>query len=82
MVEEKAKGSGRGAAAKKTVSTEKAEGEIRVVLKRSGIGRSKDQKATIRGLGFKRLNQTLTLKDTPEVRGMIRKISHLVEVLS
>ncbi len=82
MVEEKAKGSGRGAAVKKSVPTEKAESEIRIVLKRSGIGRSKDQKATIRGLGFKRLNQTLTLKDTPEVRGMIRKISHLVEVLS
>lgn len=55
--------------------------EITVLLKRSGIGRPKDQKATIKGLGFKRVNQILTVRDTPETRGMIRKISHLVEVL-
>jgi large subunit ribosomal protein L30 len=58
----------------------KTTGEISVTLKKSGIGKAKDQKATIRGLGFKRLNQTVTLKDTPSVRGMINKISHLVEV--
>ena len=55
-------------------------GEVTVTLKKSGIGKAKDQKATIKGLGFKRLNQTVTLKDTPSVRGMINKISHLVEV--
>ncbi len=58
----------------------KTAGEISVTLKKSGIGKAKDQKATIKGLGFKRLNQTVTLKDTPSVRGMINKISHLVEV--
>ncbi len=58
----------------------KTSGEISVTLKKSGIGKAKDQKATIKGLGFKRLNQTVTLKDTPSVRGMINKISHLVEV--
>jgi len=57
-----------------------AAGEVTVTLKKSGIGKAKDQKATIKGLGFKRLNQTVTLKDTPSVRGMINKISHLVEV--
>ena len=39
---------------------------------RSVIGRTEDQKKTIRGLGFKRLHQTLTLPDRPEIRGMIQ----------
>ncbi len=47
---------------------------------RSAIGRREDQKKTIRGLGFKRLHQTLTLPDRPEIRGMIHHVSHLVEV--
>ena len=69
------------AAAKPKVSAKpKAAAEVTVTLKKSGIGKAKDQKATIKGLGFKRLNQTVTLKDTPSVRGMINKISHLVEV--
>ncbi len=54
--------------------------EITVTLKRSGIGRPKDQKRTLVGLGFKKVNQSRTLKDTPEIRGMIRKVSHLVEI--
>jgi len=47
---------------------------------RSVIGRTDDQKKTIRGLGFKRLHQTLTLPDRPETRGMINRVIHLVEV--
>jgi large subunit ribosomal protein L30 len=47
---------------------------------RSGIGRTEDQKETIRGLGFKRLHQTLTLPDRPEIRGMIHRVIHLLEV--
>jgi large subunit ribosomal protein L30 len=47
---------------------------------RSAIGRTEDQKKTIRGLGFKRLHQTLALPDRPEIRGMIDHVSHLVEV--
>ena len=54
--------------------------EIVITLKKSGIGKPKDQKATIKGLGFKKLNQSITRKDTPEIRGMINKISHLVQV--
>lgn len=54
--------------------------EIVITLKKSGIGKPKDQRATIKGLGFKRLNQSITRKDTPEIRGMIKKISHLVQV--
>jgi large subunit ribosomal protein L30 len=54
---------------------------IRVTWKRSVIGRPDDQRKTIQGLGFKRLNQTLTLLDRPEIRGMIHRVSHLLEVV-
>lgn len=53
---------------------------ITVKWVRSTIGRISDQKKTIRSLGFKRLHQTLTLPDRPEVRGMINRVIHLVEV--
>jgi len=54
---------------------------ITVKWVRSVIGRIEDQKKTIRALGFKRLHQTLTLPDRPEVRGMINRVNHLVEVM-
>ena len=47
---------------------------------KSVIGRTSDQRKTIRGLGFRRLHQTLTLPDRPEIRGMIHHVIHLVEV--
>ena len=55
---------------------------LKIKLVRSGIGRSARQKQVIRGLGFRRLNQTVARPDTPEIRGMIFKIRHLVEVKS
>ncbi|NWF92608.1 MAG: 50S ribosomal protein L30 [Syntrophaceae bacterium] len=54
---------------------------IKVRWRRSAIGRAADQKKTIQGLGFKRLNQTLVLPDRPEIRGMIDRVSHLLEVI-
>jgi large subunit ribosomal protein L30 len=54
--------------------------KLRVTLVRSGINRPQDQKDTIRGLGLTRLNKTVELNDTPAIRGMIRKVSHLVKV--
>ncbi len=54
---------------------------ITVTWKKSFIGRPADQKRTIQSLGFKRLNQTLTFPDRREIRGMIRRVNHLVEVL-
>jgi large subunit ribosomal protein L30 len=53
---------------------------IRVKWIKSAIGRIEDQKKTIRALGFKRLHQTLTFPDQPEIRGMIQRVIHLVEV--
>jgi len=47
---------------------------------RSTIGRTDDQKKTIRSLGFRRLHQTLTLQDRPEIRGMVHRVIHLLEV--
>ncbi|HUL29694.1 MAG TPA: 50S ribosomal protein L30 [Thermodesulfobacteriota bacterium] len=47
---------------------------------RSVIGRTRDQRETIRGLGFKRLHETLTLPDRPEIRGMVDHVAHLLEV--
>jgi large subunit ribosomal protein L30 len=54
---------------------------IRVQLVRSGIGRPKTHKATLVGLGLTKLNKTVTLKDSPSVRGMINKVIHLVKVV-
>lgn len=47
---------------------------------RSAIGRSRDQKDTIRSLGFRRLNQTVEKPDNPSVRGMVYKVRHLVRI--
>lgn len=46
----------------------------------SPIGRPKDQRATLVGLGLNKMHRTRTLEDTPAVRGMINKVSHLVRV--
>ncbi|MCF8481111.1 MAG: 50S ribosomal protein L30 [Rhodospirillum sp.] len=46
----------------------------------SPIGRRNDQRATLVGLGLNKMNRTRTLEDTPSVRGMIAKVSHLVRV--
>jgi large subunit ribosomal protein L30 len=59
----------------------KIEHTIKVKWIRSVIGRPDNQKKTIRGLGFKRLHQTLTLPDRPEIRGMIHRVNHLLDVL-
>lgn len=53
---------------------------LRVTQVKSGIGHHYTQKATLRTFGFRRLNQTVEVDDTPTVRGMIRKVNHLVRV--
>jgi large subunit ribosomal protein L30 len=54
---------------------------IEVTLVRSGVTRPETQQRTLRGLGLTRMNRTVRLKDTPAIRGMIRKVSHLVKVI-
>lgn len=53
---------------------------IRVRLVRSPIGYNRRQRATLQGLGLRRLRQSVELEDQPAVRGMIAKVQHLVEV--
>jgi large subunit ribosomal protein L30 len=53
---------------------------IKVTQIASPIGRPKDQRATLIGLGLNKVNRTAVLEDTPSVRGMIKKVSHLVKV--
>ena len=57
-----------------------SEKKIKVTLVRSVIGTKKDHRDTIRGLGLRKINSTSVLVDTPEVRGMIRKVDYLVSV--
>jgi large subunit ribosomal protein L30 len=54
--------------------------KLKVTLVRSGINRPEVQKLTIKGLGLTRMNKSVVLNDTPAIRGMIRKVSHLVKV--
>lgn len=54
--------------------------KLSIRLKSSTIGRVESQKRTAVALGLTKLNRTVIKDDTPEVRGMIRKIAHLVEV--
>lgn len=53
---------------------------IKVTLVKSPIGTNADHRATVFGLGLKKIRQTRELEDTPAVRGMINKIAYLVRV--
>lgn len=54
--------------------------KLRITYSKSAIGYRKDQKGTIKALGFKKLNQVVEHEDTAVIRGMINKVSHLVTV--
>jgi large subunit ribosomal protein L30 len=53
---------------------------LRVTWVRSSIGYTKDQKATVKALGLRRLNQTVEHKDTPALRGMLNKVIHMLKI--
>ena len=55
--------------------------KVKIKQTGSGLRRPKDQRATLRGLGLRRMHHEVELEDTPEVRGMIRKIAHMVTVI-
>lgn len=55
--------------------------ELRITLVKSPIGYSSRQKGTVRALGLRRLNQSVVQRDDPVIRGMVTKVSHLVEVV-
>ena len=52
---------------------------VKVQLVRSPIGTKQDHRATVRGLGLRKLNSSVELEDTPAVRGMINKVRYLVK---
>jgi large subunit ribosomal protein L30 len=54
---------------------------FKVKLIGSVIGCPEGQRATVRGLGLRRMNQVVERKDTPEIRGMVKKIPHLVAIV-
>lgn len=56
-----------------------ADKKIKVTLVKSVIGTKQDHRATVRGLGLRRLNHSVELQDTPEIRGMIHKVAYLVK---
>ena len=57
-----------------------SEGQIRVILRKSEIGGTGRQRATLRGLGLRRIGDSRILSRTPAVLGMIEKVSHLIVV--
>jgi large subunit ribosomal protein L30 len=54
---------------------------LKIKYVRSAIGRPNAQKKVVRGLGFTKLQQVVERPDTPEIRGMVNKIGHLVEII-
>ena len=56
-----------------------ADKKIKVTLIKSVIGTKQDHRATVRGLGLRKLNSSAMLEDTPAVRGMINKVAYLVK---
>jgi len=55
-------------------------GQLKITLRRSRIGRSTRQREVLRGLGLRRINASVLRPDDPAIRGMVAKVSHLVEV--
>ena len=62
------------------MAKKKKEKILRITLVKSPIGYSQRQKDTVRALGLRRLNQTVEHGDTPVIRGMVTKVSHLLQV--
>jgi large subunit ribosomal protein L30 len=61
--------------------TDSKGGTVRVTLQKSPIGFKRNQLAVVTALGLRRIRHTVELKDTPETRGMIHKVRHLVTVV-
>ncbi len=59
----------------------KAQKTIKIKQVASGAGRLENQKATLKGLGLGKLQRVVELKDTPQIRGMIKTVQHLVKVV-
>ena len=60
---------------------EKADGRLKIQYYRSMIGYAKDQKAIVKSLGITKLNQTVSLPDSPAPRGIVAKVPHLLRIV-
>jgi len=56
------------------------ERKLKITLVKSYIGRPEKHRRILRGMGLTRLNRTVILKDTPQIRGMVNKVCHLVKM--
>jgi len=54
--------------------------KLRITWVKSGIGYAKDQKRTLKALGFRKLNEVIEKEDSPSIRGMVQHVSHLVKM--
>ncbi|WP_163528027.1 50S ribosomal protein L30 [Halobacillus ihumii] len=54
--------------------------KLEITLTRSVIGRSEDQRATVKALGLNKIRQSVVIEDNPAIRGMANKVSHLVSI--
>lgn len=61
--------------------SKKSTGRLKLRLVRSLIGSTKRQREIVRGLGLRRIQHTVERQDTPEIRGMVVKVAHLVDVI-
>jgi large subunit ribosomal protein L30 len=61
-------------------TTKKKPGTLKIKWVRSFIGCPRDMRQTVRGLGFRRMQQVLEVQDTPSIRGMIARVHHLVVI--
>jgi large subunit ribosomal protein L30 len=61
-------------------TTKKIAGTLKIKWVRSFIGCPRDMRQTVRGLGFRRMQQVLEVQDTPSIRGMIARVHHLVVI--
>lgn len=55
--------------------------KIKIKLTRSKIGKTEKQKRTVEALGLRKIGQIIEKEDTPQIRGMIQKISHMIEIV-
>jgi large subunit ribosomal protein L30 len=62
------------------MATRKKSGTLKIRWVRSFIGCPRNMRETIRGMGFRRMNQLIERPDTPNIRGMIARVHHLVEI--
>ncbi len=68
-------------AKKPTTKKKSKKGGLKLKLVRSLIGTTKRQRQTVQGLGLRRIRHTVERQDTPEIRGMVTKVAHLIQVI-